>query len=171
MNYFVDIFDDLDNSSLMSFSNIPRCICFMLILLKSKQRNIASVTLSLFLGGWLLLLCQTCMALVDDLNNLIEPSVEVSDCHAPENINTTDEDIVENDEHCLGVCDCDDLNATTNSEKNHGLTNKIKFSQDLYAFVTPQFPHSIHSPPIIRISIQPERAIFLPFKHFTVLLN
>ena len=142
----------------------------MLILLKNKQRNIASVTLSLFLGSWLLLLCQTCMALVDDVNDLIETSIDESSCHASENINAIHEEIIENDEHCLGVCDCDDLSITTNSVKSNDLTNKIKFSQDIYAFVIPQFSQSVHSPPNNQISIPPERAIFLPFKHFTVLL-
>lgn len=142
----------------------------MLIQLKSRQRNIASVTLSLFLGSWLLLLCQTCMALVDDVNNLIG-TTEVSDCHVPEDINTLDEVITENDEHCLGVCDCDDLSVTTNSENNYELKNKIKILNDLYAFTNPLVYQPVYSPPDNLISTQPERAIFLPFKRFTVLLN
>lgn len=142
----------------------------MLILLKNKQRNIASVTLSFFLGSWLLLLCQTCMALVDDANDLIAASTEESNCHASENTSAIHEEIIENDEHCLGVCDCDDLSITTNSVQSHDVTNKIKFSQDLFALVRPQFSQSVHSPPNNQISIQPDRAVFLPFKHFTVLL-
>jgi|TARA_R110000782_G_scaffold30891_14_gene76619 hypothetical protein len=143
----------------------------MLIQLKNKQRNIASVTLSLFLGSWLLLLCQTCMALVDDVNNLIDSVAEVSDCHTTENDNAIDEIVVENEEHCLGVCDCDDLSVTTNSEKNHDLKNKIKFSQDLYAFDNPLVYQADYDLPDKLISTQPERAILLPFKRFTVLLN
>jgi len=142
----------------------------MLILLKNKQRNIASVTLSLFLGSWLLLLCQTCMALVGDINDLIGSASEVSDCHVSENINTIDNEIVENDEHCLGVCDCDDLSVTTNIEKSNDSKNKIKFSQGLYAFISPLHYQPVYAPPNNLISIQPERAILHPLKHFTVLL-
>jgi hypothetical protein len=143
----------------------------MLIQLKNKQRNIASVTLSLFLGSWLLLLCQTCMALVDDVNNLIDSVVELSDCHSTENVDATYEISTENENHCLGVCDCDELSVTTNSEKNHELKIKFKFSQDLYAFFNPSFYQTGYDLPDKLISIQPEQAILLPFKRYTVLLN
>ena len=143
----------------------------MLALLKNKQQKIASVTLSIFIGGWLLLLCQTCLAAIDDNNDINEPVTELSDsCHTPE----IDEPINEindvHNEHCLGACDCDVLSVTINSEKSSDLTEKIKFSPDLYAYVVPQTTLSIRPPPAYRISTTPERSTLLPFQYYTVLL-
>ena len=140
----------------------------MLVLLKNKQQKIASVTLSIFIGGWLLLLCQTCLAAIDDNN---KPVTEISDsCHSPE----IDEPINEindvHNKHCLGACDYDVLSVTVNSEKSSDLTGKIKFSPDLYTHAIPQITLSNRPPPTYRISTTPEWAILLPFQHYTVLL-
>ncbi len=59
----------------------------MLMQFKNKQRKIASITVSLFMGSWLLLLCQTCFAADNAIKSHSEPSTETSSsCHTPENI-------------------------------------------------------------------------------------
>ncbi len=141
----------------------------MLIQLKNKQHKIASVTLSIFVGGWLLLLCQTCFAAINEIRENNQPVAEMTNsCHAPLSV---DEDIKVSEEHdCLGVCDCDVINVIINSEKNSDLIEKIKFSPDLYAYIVPQITLSNRAPPTYRISSTPERAILLPLQRYTVLL-
>lgn len=143
----------------------------MLILLKN-QHKIASVTLSLFLGSWLLLFCQTCVAAFDQIESQNETKTVLSDsCHEPD-IDHTNEIAVENDAHCLGVCDCDEMTTTVTvkGDSNHANQQKIKYSPDLYASVNSQLTLHNHSPPTSRISTLPEQAIFLPQQFYTVLL-
>ena len=142
----------------------------MLMQLKDKQSKIASITLSLFIGGWLLLLCQTCLAAIDiDEHN--QQITEISNsCHVPEIDVPVNEKEDDNIEHCLGVCDCDDLSVTVNSEKSFDLTEKIKKSPDLYVYVVPQLTLSKRPVSNYRIVTPPERAIPLPLQNYTVLL-
>lgn len=144
----------------------------MLVLFKNKQHKIASVALSLFMGSWLLLVCQACLSAVDDINSHSEPADKISnDCH---NLNIDDSvgDISDVDsDHCLGVCDCDAITATISSDKNSDLIEKIKFSQHSIAYVEPEITLSNKAPPNYRISTTPEQAIFLPQQYYTVLLN
>ncbi len=144
----------------------------MLVLLNNKQHKIASVALSIFMGSWLLLVCQACLSAVDDINTHSEPIDEISnDCHGLNIDDSIDELSDVNSDHCLGVCDCDAITATINSDKNSDLIEKIKFSQHLFAYVEPEIKISYRGPPDYRISTTPERAIFLPQQHYTVLLN
>lgn len=144
----------------------------MLVLLNNKQHKIASVALSIFMGSWLLLVCQACFSAVDDINTHSQPTDEISNyCHSPNIDDSIDEISDVNSDHCLGVCDCDAITVTMNSDKNSDLIEKIKFSLDLYTYVEPQLKISNRASPGYRISTTPERAIFLPQQHYTVLLN
>ncbi len=144
----------------------------MLVLLNNKQHKIASVALSLFMGSWLLLVCQACLSAVDDINTHSEPAGEISNyCHSPNSDDSIDELSDIDSDHCLGVCDCDAITATLSSDKNSDLIEKIKFSQHSIAYVEPKIKISNRGPPDYLISTTPERAIFLPQQHYTVLLN
>ncbi len=144
----------------------------MLVLLKNKQHKIASVALSLFMGSWLLLVCQACLSAVDDINTHSAPIDEISnDCHGLNIDYSIDEISDVNSDHCLGVCDCDAITVTMNSDKNSDLIEKVKFSLDLYTYVEPDIMISNRAPPGYRVSTTPEQAIFLPQQHYTVLLN
>lgn len=136
----------------------------MLISFKNKQRKVASITLSMFMGSWLLLLCQTCFASNDSVHMADQQMGEMTmPCHESASIEL-------DKKTCFGSCDCDELNVTINSETNSEYKEKIKYSQDLHAYVVPQITLSNRAPPSYRISTAPERATLLPFQHYTVLL-
>ena len=142
----------------------------MLMQFKNKQRKIACVTVSLFMGSWLLLLCQTCFAVNNDIKNHSEPSTEASiSCHTPENI-ALEQTSEANDEHCLGVCDCDAITIAVSTDKNSEIKEKTKYSPDIYTYATPEIIISTRAPPSYRISTTPERAILLPLQTYNVLL-
>jgi hypothetical protein len=141
----------------------------MLMQIKTKQRNIASITLSLFIGSWLLLLCQTCIAATDSLNN--EAPVESTDsCHSPSTDNVLVEDDLLNDEHCPGACDCDAIIITASMDKNSELKEKAKYTDDLYAYISSELALSIRAPPTYQVSTIPERAILPPLQFTSILL-
>lgn len=145
----------------------------MLVLLKNKQQRIVSVALSIFMGSWLLLVCQSCLAEIDDISDNYNPLTEsLSACHTP---NTDDANNIISDtntEHCLGVCDCDVIASALSSDKNSELLlEKIKSSLGLFAYVEPKITLYNRAPPDYPISTTPEQAIFLPQQHYTVLLN
>ena len=140
----------------------------MLILLKNRQHKIASITLSMFLGSWLLLLCQTCLAAVNEINDQNKSTSEIShSCHEPDIDDSLDKI---NNEHCLGVCDCEDLSITVHNVKNSDLKEKLKFSPELFAYFVAPVTISNRVPPAYQISTRPERAIFPPLQYYTVLL-
>jgi iron only hydrogenase large subunit-like protein len=142
----------------------------MLMQLKNKQRKNATIALSAFIGSWLLLLCQACFASDNDSKSHHEPVVEVTtSCHTPETIEL-EEINLENDEHCLGVCDCDAMTVTFSSDKNFELKEKTKYSPDIYSYVSPEINILTRAPPNYRISSIPERAILLPLQTYNVLL-
>lgn len=142
----------------------------MLMQFKNKQRKIACVTASLFMGSWLLLLCQTCFAADNDIKSHSEPSTEAStSCHTPENI-ALEQTSEANDEHCFGACDCDAITISVSTDKNSELKEKTKYSPDIYTYVTPEIIISTRAPPSYRISTTPERAILLPLQSYNVLL-
>lgn len=146
----------------------------MLMQLKNKQHKIASITLSLFIGSWLLLLCQTCITAIDDINHELPVESSVS-CHSSALVDMTDgEDVLNedvlNNEHCPGACDCDAVMISISTDKNSELKEKIKYSLDLYAYVTPELTLSTRAPPAYRISVAPERAILLPLQYSSILL-
>lgn len=140
----------------------------MLISFKSKQQKIASATLSVFLGSWLLLLCQTCLASNDEIQEHNPPAIEMTNaCHESSPV---EHDTETSDEHCLGICDCDAMTVTMSSDKVFDLTQKIKYNPDLYFYIEPLPVLSYRDPPTYRISSLPERAILLPFHTYNVLL-
>lgn len=135
----------------------------MLMRLNLKQHKLATMMLSIFVGSWLLLLCQTCFASND--NQMSEQQMEemAMPCHDSTSVDT-------NDKECFGPCDCDELNVVINSDSNHGKNEKIKYSQDVYFSFEQKINHSNRAPPDERISSPPDRAILLPLKSFNVLL-
>ncbi len=139
----------------------------MLVAIKNRQSKIASATLTVFIGSWLLLLCQTCFASNNSIDSHGEALTEVtSPCHAPD----IEKASTVHDEHCLGVCDCHSMTMVFSSDKNSELKEKIKFTPDLYAYVAPEIIISTRPPPTYRVSITPERTIPLPRYTYNVLL-
>jgi len=144
----------------------------MITWLKNKEKDIASTAIAMFVGSWLLLFCQTCFAASQesDSTGLSQNKIEYS-CHTADN--ETDklaEHFNTDDDHCLGVCDCDEITAslntvekTSHSDKFHKLTidsvpASILFKAKIVSNLTR------HSLPI------PERAILLPLQRYAVLL-
>jgi len=140
--------------------------------LRNKEKNIASTAIAMFVGSWLLLFCQTCLATSQDTGStgLSQNNTE-NTCHTIEN--ETDKLAEHNnsdDGHCLGICDCDEVTAslntvekTSHSDKFHKLTidsvpASILFKAKIVSNLTR------HSLPI------PERAILLPLQRYAVLL-
>jgi len=141
----------------------------MLILLKNKQHSIAAVTLSLFVGSWLFLLCQTCLAAINGTHEYDQTGTEMANsCHEQLSV---DAGIDKSEKHCPGTCDCDSITGTMISKSYSVLTEKIKFSPDLYVYTVPQIILSDWAPPAYRIPTTPERAVLLPLQHYTVLLD
>ena len=142
----------------------------MLIAFKNRQSKYTTIALFAFIGSWLLLLCQACFASDDDSKNHHEPIVEVTtSCHTPETIEL-EEINLEDDEHCLGVCDCDAMTVTFSSDKNSELKEKTKFTSDLYGYLSAEITISPRAPPNYRVSTKPDRAILLPLQTYNVLL-
>jgi hypothetical protein len=138
----------------------------MLMYFSNKRRKIASGILSVFMGSWLLLLCQTCIASTDNAMKHNETSSEVTNaCHVPDdNIDSIE------DEHCLGACDCDALTVTVKSDKNSDSKEKIKSILDIVATIASKTTLSNRAPPGYPISSSPERAKLPPFYTYNVLL-
>ena len=140
----------------------------MLIFFKNKLQKIASITLALFVGSWLLFLCQTCMASVNPSQQHHQAVTDKTmSCH--ESVPVNHEDKVSH-KHCLGVCNCDTVVATLNSEIKSEPVNKIKYIPDLYVYIVPDITPSSKAPPVDKIPPPPERAIHLPFNTYNVLL-
>jgi hypothetical protein len=135
----------------------------MLIELKNKHHKLATMMSSVFVGGWLLLLCQTCFASND--NQMIDQQTDemTMPCH-----DSTSAD--SNSKECFGPCDCDELNVVINSDSNFGNNEKVKYSQDVFVSFEHKIKLSNRSPPSKRISSPPARAILLPLEFFNVLL-
>ena len=140
--------------------------------LRNKEKNIASTAIAMFVGSWLLLFCQTCFANSQDTDSigLSQNKTEYA-CHTTEN--ETDK-LVEHynadDDHCLGVCDCDEVTASLNTVEKTGHSDKFhKLSIDSIP-ASISFKNKIasnlthHSLPI------PERAILLPLQRYAALL-
>jgi len=139
----------------------------MLMHFNNSRRKIGSGILSIFIGSWLLLLCQTCIASTDNTMKHNETSSEVtSSCHVPDDVSI---DSIE-DEHCLGACDCDALTVTVQSDKNSESKEKIKSIPDFVATITSKTTLSNRAPPGYPISSSPERAKLPPFYTYNVLL-
>ncbi len=140
--------------------------------LRNKEKNIASTAIAMFVGSWLLLFCQTCFATSQETNSLdFSQNKTEYTCHTIEN--ETDklvEDYNSDDDHCLGVCDCDEVTASLNTVEKTAQSDKFHkvFLDNAPASIL--FKNKIasnlthHSLPI------PERAILLPLQRYAALL-
>jgi hypothetical protein len=140
--------------------------------LRNKEKNIASTAIAMFVGSWLLLFCQTCFANSQDIGSigLSSNNTEYS-CHTTEN--ETDK-LVEHynsdDDHCLGVCDCDEVTASLNSIEKTGHADKLHklFIDSVPASIL--FKNKIASNLTHQSLPIPERAIILPLQRYALLL-
>ncbi|MEQ8937728.1 MAG: hypothetical protein RLT30_03430 [Gammaproteobacteria bacterium] len=103
----------------------------MFALIRKRQQTMAIATLSLFMGAWLLLLCQSCFA-NDEVNSaaLHDKVVELEHCHD----DSQQADLTQNyetEEHCTGVCDCDESTILMHSKEQNKEKNSYKFSPDI----------------------------------------
>lgn len=142
----------------------------MLTHFNNKQHKNTYGILSIFMGSWLLVLCQSCFASDEDIKSHHEPVAEIkTSCHTPEIIELEEINVID-DEHCLGVCDCDAMTVTFSSDKNSELKEKTKYSPEIYNYVSSEINISTRAPPNYRISTIPDRANLLPLQTYSVLL-
>ncbi len=140
--------------------------------LRNKERNIASTAIVMFVGGWLLLFCQTCFANSQDTSSIV-PTQSNTDysCHTADN---EPEKLVEqyntDDDHCLGVCDCDEVTASLNTVVKTSQADKFhkEFLDSVPASIL--FKNKITSNLTHHILPNPERAILLPLQRYAALL-
>ncbi len=140
--------------------------------LRNKEKNIASTAITMFVGSWLLLFCQTCFATSQDTNSIVpsQSNTEYS-CHTADN--ETDK-LVEHyntdDDHCLGVCDCDEVTASLNTIEKTGQSDKFHklFPDSVPASIS--FRNKIASNLTHHRLPIPERAILLPLQRYSALL-
>ena len=143
----------------------------MLIWLRNKEKNIASTAIAMFVGSWLLLFCQTCFATSQDTGSIgLSQSKTEYSCHIADNETDKFAEQYNTDDHCLGVCDCDEITASLNTIEKTGYLDKfhklsfdgVPASVSFKAKVVSNLTR--HSLPI------PERAILLPLQRYAVLL-
>ena len=140
--------------------------------LRNKEKDIASTAIAMFVGSWLLLICQTCFATSQDIDSIdLSQNKTEYTCHTSENeADKLVEDYNSDDDHCLGVCDCDEVTASLNTIEKTAQSDKFHkvFLDNTPASVS--FKNKIasnlthHSLPI------PERAILLPLQRYSILL-
>lgn len=141
--------------------------------LRNKEKDIASTTIVMFVGSWLLLFCQTCFAIPKDTYSIdISQNKTEYSCHTADN--ETDK-LVEHynsdDDHCLGICDCDEITASLNSIEKTGYLDKFHKKVSIDSVVASiSFKYREISSSTYQISGPPERAILLPLQRFTVFL-
>jgi len=95
--------------------------------LRNKEKNIASTAITMFVGSWLLLFCQTCFATSQDTSSIVpsQSNTEYS-CHtAGDETDKLVEHYNTDDDHCLGVCDCDEVTASLNTIEKTGHADKF----------------------------------------------
>ena len=144
----------------------------MITWLKNKEKDIASTAIAMFVGSWLLLLCQTCFAASQESSSIgLSQSKAEYSCHTADNETAKlAEHFNTDDDHCLGVCDCDEITASLNTVEKTGHSDKfhkvspdsIPSSNSFKNKIASSLTH--HSLPI------PERAILLPLQRYAVLL-
>ena len=144
----------------------------MFIWLRNRQENIASTAIAMFVGSWLLLFCQACFATPHDTGSIdLSKSKTEYSCHTADN--QTDKSVEHyntDDDHCLSVCDCDEITASLNTVEIAGNSDKFsKLSIDSIPLsisfknkITSNLTH--HRLPI------PERAIIPPLQRYSLLL-
>jgi len=144
----------------------------MLTWLRNKERDIASTAIVMFVGSWLLLFCQTCFATSQDADSTnFSQSEIIDDCHTI--VNDTDkpeEPYSFDDDHCLGVCDCDEVAVSLNNIERAGHSDKFqKVFLDSIP-VSKSFKDKIVSTLTSHIFPIPERAILHPLQRYALLL-
>ena len=139
--------------------------------LRNKEKNITSTAIAMFVGSWLLLICQTCFAMPQDAVSIdLSQGYTEYSCHTADN---EPEKLVEHNtdnDHCLGACDCDAVTASLNTIEKTSQSDKFHkvFLDSVPASIS--FKNKIasnlthHSVPI------PERAILLPLQRYPALL-
>lgn len=145
----------------------------MLIWLRNKEKDIASTAIAMFVGSGLLLFCQTCFAISNDTYSIdISQNKTEHSCYTADN--ETDK-LVEHynsdDDHCLGICDCDEITASLNSIEKTGYLDKFHKKVSIDSVVASiSFKYREISSSTYQISGPPERAILLPLQRYTVFL-
>ena len=145
----------------------------MLLRLKNSEKKIASSILTIFVGGWLALFCQTCFATLESNEVIALSDSEVIErCHETDGItDKVDIQHVLNSDRCSGACACDDIPASLNSAGTVKSSDKFKnITFDDNIAVLSNEPEQQIAQTTYPIGIFPKQAILLPLKHFTVLL-
>jgi hypothetical protein len=144
----------------------------MFFWLRNKEKNIASTAIAMFVGSWLLLFCQTCFATPQDAGSIdLSQSETESSCHIAD---SKPDKFVEHyntgDDHCLGVCDCDEITVSLNTIEKTGQSDKFHkiFPDSVPASIS--FKNKIASNHTYLILPIPERAIILPLQRYALLL-
>lgn len=133
--------------------------------LKKRERNLAHVALTMFVGSWLVL----CMGMLQaaDFSSLTYSKSE-HPCHTTDN---TTKKANSAGNHCLGACDCHVIAATLNSHENKDDSRKLQnIPLDAIAETIPVVHRTTSGFSKLAL-VPPERAILLPHHHYTVLLN
>lgn len=90
----------------------------MLIGIRNKQQNFTVGVLVAFIGAWLLLISQNCLASIE--NNVADTG-QISDQHCMHDSEGEGENVADlANSHCLGKCDCDDTVVTVSNNKLFG---------------------------------------------------
>jgi hypothetical protein len=152
----------------------------MLSRLKNSEKNIASIAIAMFVGSWLLLLCQTCFATLQD-SDLTSYSQEeiVKHCHTIDSETATlkgqcssHDDCHSNGDYCSGTCDYDEITVLLNSVEKTGHSDKFQKKVSIDSiFASISFKNKTASDFTPHKLLLPEKAILLPLQHYTVLLN
>lgn len=144
---------------------------------ESRKKQFASATLMLFLASWLMFICQACFASFDEAEPAIhQAGSTTTSCHTTDSHNH-DQTVkpVAADHHCLGACDCNEISASLNSATN-SFTKTEKPAEKFYYFpaAITSFPSVVNFQKAFTqphpIPLLPDRAIFLPYQHYVVLL-
>jgi len=141
----------------------------VLIRLKKSEKTLAHTALTMFVGSWLILFCQSCLGALQaaEVTSFARSDSE-HPCHTIDNaIEKTD--LADN--HCLGACDFDVVATTpscSGNRENSGKSQNIPL--DVIAETVPVVHRTTNSFSNLAL-VPPERAILLPLHHYTVLLN
>ena len=141
----------------------------MLTRLKKSEKTLAHTALTMFVGSWLILFCQTCFGALQAAD-LTSFTLSESDhpCHT---IDNTTEKAGTADNHCLGVCDCDSVATTLNCFENKENPKKSQIIPLDAIAETVSIVYQTTSGFSNLALVPPERAVLLPLHHYTVLLN
>jgi len=148
----------------------------MLNWFNQRRKTIAGSALGAFIGGWLLFLCQACLAQTDVDQHVI-PELTAADtgmpCHEDSPLSRTsapaDDDAMA--DHCLGACDCDAVAASLNSVEQPWAADKpSSLNPEPAAISVVDIGKSIQRKLTASAERPPDRALLLPFQRYNVLL-